>query len=80
MLREMAAAAMIVPTKVLSVPRVAELATCQWTEQLRAAPRKTTSLPAPVMSVSSTWKMKTAAGSPRVSSVRVPVIWALGSR
>ena len=58
------ARAMTVPTKVLVVPRVAELVTCQKTLQACAVPTSATVLLEWVVSVEPTWKMNTAVGSP----------------
>ena len=59
-----AACAMIVPTKVVPVPIVAELPICQNTLQADAPLIRTTLLLDAVVSDESTWKMNTAAGSP----------------
>jgi hypothetical protein len=61
-----------VPTKVVSVPSVAELPTCQYTPQGPPLIRATLE-PVAVVSVLPTLKMKTAFGSPPPSSVSVPV-------
>lgn len=71
----MEVSAMIVPTKLLPVPRVADSATCQKTWQLWASLRSTTLLLDAVVRPDPIWKMNTAAGSPSASSVRGPVIW-----
>ena len=64
--------ARMLPLKAVSVPRVAELPTCQNT--LQDSPlMKLTELSDAVVSVLPIWKMKTAAGSPSVLSVTVPV-------
>ena len=56
------------------VPSVAELVSCQKTLHAVPPPRTTTELFDAVIRVAPDWKMNTAAGSPRVSSVNVPVI------
>ena len=67
--------AMIVPLKVVLVPRVAELPTCQKTLEATAPPMSATALlPAAVVSVLPIWKMKTAFGSPLPLRVTVPVM------
>ena len=68
---------MIVPTKVESVPSVAEPATTQKTLQAWARPWSATWLPTPVVSeaaVELMMKMNTPSGSFWASSVRVLVI------
>ena len=72
----MLACATIVPIKVVVVPSVAELPTCQNT--LHAVPLLviTTVAPLAVVSVLPILKTNTAAESPCASSVRVPVNWA----
>jgi hypothetical protein len=65
--------ARIVPRKVESVPRVAELPTCQKTLQALAPLIRLTLLLDPVMSVEAVWKMKTASGLFWASRVTVPV-------
>ena len=65
--------AMTVPTNVVSVPRVAELPTCQKTLQACVPLIRATVLLEAVISVDPTWKMNTALGSPSASSVTVPV-------
>ena len=65
--------AITVPAKVVSVPSVAELPICQKTLHADASPTRATVALEAVMSVSADWKMKTASGSPRASSVTVPV-------
>ncbi|MCU1595991.1 MAG: hypothetical protein JWO12_3383 [Frankiales bacterium] len=62
-----------VPRKVLLVPNVAELPTCQKTEHALAPFTSTTWLADAVMRVLALWKTKTAFGSPMASRVRVPV-------
>ena len=69
----MLASAMTVPTKVVVVPMVAELPTCQKTLQACAPPWSATLLPDAVSRVEPAWKMNTAAGSPCASRVTVPV-------
>ncbi|CCH17135.1 Protein of unknown function [Micromonospora lupini str. Lupac 08] len=59
-----AAWAMMVPTKVVLVPIVAELPTCQNTLQADAPLIRTTLLLDAVVSDESIWKMNTAAGLP----------------
>jgi hypothetical protein len=56
--------AMMVPTKVVVVPRVAELPTCQNTLQGCAPSMRLTVLFDAVVSVDPAWKMKTELGSP----------------
>ena len=69
------ASAIMVPVKVVFVPRVAELPTCQVTFWAWAPLiRMTLLLPAAVVSVDTTWKIQTALGSPLPSRVRFPVI------
>ena len=65
--------AITVPTKAVSVPRVAELPTCQKTLQAWAPPRSATVLLLAVIRVLPAWKTNTASGSPWASRVRVPV-------
>jgi hypothetical protein len=65
--------AMVVPTKVVFVPNVAELPTCQKTLHAWAPLIRATVLFEAVMSVLADWKTKTARGSPCASRVRVPV-------
>jgi hypothetical protein len=60
------------------VPSVAELPTCQKTLHAVAPLRTTTELLDAVISVDDAWKMNTAAGSPWVSRVKVPVIPRVG--
>jgi len=69
----MLARAVTVPTKVVVVPMVAELPTCQKTLHACAPPWSATRLPLAVMSVVPAWKTKTAEESPWASSVTVPV-------
>ena len=61
------------PTKLVVVPIVAELPTCQYTLQAWAPPVSATALPLLVTSVEPAWNTKTASGSPWPSSVTVPV-------
>jgi hypothetical protein len=61
------------PTKLVVVPRVAELPTCQKTLQAFAPLISSTWLADAVVSVLPIWKMKTAFGSPCASRVSVPV-------
>ena len=65
--------AMMVPTNLELVPRVAELPTCQNTLQGCAPLTRMTLLAEAVVSVDPAWKMKTALGSPLALSVRAPV-------
>src|ERR1017187_4416144 len=59
------AKAMMVPLKIVLVPRVAELPTCQKTLEAWAPPMRFTALlPAAVVSVVPIWKMKTEFGLP----------------
>jgi hypothetical protein len=65
----------MVPLKVVLVPRVAELPTCQKTLAAWAPPmRFTLLLVAAVISVLPIWKMKTAFGLPLPLRVTVPVM------
>ncbi len=71
---------MIVPTKVVVVPRVAELPTFQKTLH-GSAPSISATLapvPDPVISVESAWKIQTELGSPAPSRVTVPVSPSVG--
>ncbi|MBM7493493.1 hypothetical protein JOD64_004715 [Micromonospora luteifusca] len=68
-----AAWAMMVPTKVVPVPIVAELPICQKMLQAEAPLIGTTLLSAAVVSEELTWKMNTAAGLPWPLSVNAPV-------
>ena len=70
----MAVKARMFPTKSESVPRVAELPTCQKTLPARAPLVRTTWLLEAVISVDPAWKIQTAFGLFVASSVRVPVI------
>jgi hypothetical protein len=70
------ARAMMVPTKSVSVPRVAELPTCQNTLHGEAPLMRLTLLPDAVVSVEPIWNTHTALGSPWASRVRSPVSWA----
>jgi hypothetical protein len=63
----------IFPLKVVVVPSIAELPTCQKTLQSWASFIRLTLLADAVVSVEPIWKMKTALGSPRASSTSVPV-------
>ena len=65
--------AMMVPTKVVPVPSVAELPTCQKTLQAFPPLRRTTRLFDAVVSALGTLKMKTEFGLPWKSSWSVPV-------
>lgn len=67
------ARASTVPTKVLPVPSVAELPTCQKTWHAWAPLSITTELADAVVSVDPIWKMNTAFGSPCPSRVNAPV-------
>ncbi len=67
------ARARTVPTKVELVPRVAELPTCQKTLQEACEVVNLTTLREPVIRVLEAWKMNTAFGFVRLSSVSVPV-------
>jgi hypothetical protein len=76
----MDASAIIVPAKIVLVPRVAELPTCQKTFPDTAPPERMTSLlPAAVVRVDTIWKIQTPFALPL--RVRFPVIpsegWAL---
>jgi hypothetical protein len=61
------------PTKVVAVPRVAELPTCQNTLHAWAPPMRRTVLLEAVISVDPAWKMNTAFGLLCPSRVTVPV-------
>jgi hypothetical protein len=61
------------PLKVVFVPRVAELPTCQKTLHASAPLIRATVLADAVVNVLPIWKMKTALGSPWASRVTVPV-------
>ncbi len=65
--------AMIVPTKVVLVPKVAELPTCQNTLHGEAPLIRATVLLDAVINVDPAWKIHTALGSPCASRVTVPV-------
>jgi hypothetical protein len=65
--------ARMLPTKVVSVPSVAELPTWKYTLHGEAPLINTTDEPLAVVSVLPIWNMKTALGSPSASSVSVPV-------
>ena len=67
------ASAMIVPTKLLVVPRVAELPTCQKTLHACAPFSSTTLLPEAEIKVEPAWKIKTASASPPPFRVTDPV-------
>jgi hypothetical protein len=65
--------AIMVPSKIVLVPRVAELPICQYTCSDRAPPdRMTWLLPAAVVRVDTTWKIQTPLALPL--RVRLPVI------
>ena len=66
------AEAMIVPTKRVPVPSVAEEPTCQKTLHACAPLMSSTVVFEPVISVEPIWKMNTAFGSPWASSVTLP--------
>ena len=63
---------MIVPTKLVPVPSVAEEPTCQKTLHACAPFTSETLVPEPVISVEPIWKMKTALGLPWALSVTLP--------
>ena len=65
--------AMMSPEKLLVVPSVAELPTCQYTLQACAPLIRFTLLADAVVSVEPAWKTKTVLGSPWASSVSAPV-------
>ena len=65
--------ARMLPTKVVSVPRVAELPTCQKTLHGDAPPISLTVLLDAVIKVDPAWKMNTALGSFCAFRVTVPV-------
>jgi hypothetical protein len=62
----------MVPLKIVVVPRVAELPTCQKIFLACAPPLRITWRPDVVVSVDAIWKMNTAFALPRASSVRSP--------
>jgi hypothetical protein len=70
--RVMSVSARMLPTKVVEVPRVAELPTVQKTLQACAPFSRITELEDAVVSVEAAWKMNTALGSPPPSRVRAP--------
>ena len=65
--------AMMVPTKVESVPSVAELPICQNTLHGDAPLMRSTRLADAVVRPEPIWKTQTALGSPSASRVSVPV-------
>jgi hypothetical protein len=64
--------ARMLPWKVVPVPIVAELPTCQKTLQAEASPVRTIVVPDAVVSADGIWKMKEASGLSPPSSVSVP--------
>ena len=66
--------ARMVPVKLVPVPSVAELPTCQKTLHGEAPLISATVLPEAVINVDPTWKIQTALGLPCAFNVRVPVI------
>src|SRR5580658_402233 len=74
--RPMLVSAIIVPTKSVPVPRVAELPTCQKTSHRCAPLMSATEALLAVIRVLPTWKIKTASGFPPASRVSVPVMAA----
>jgi hypothetical protein len=74
--RVMLVSATMFPARVVPVPRVAELPTCQNTPQLDALLMRRTDEALAVVSVLPILKMKTALELPCASSVSVPVNWA----
>jgi hypothetical protein len=66
------AKAMIVPTKRVPVPSVAEEPTCQKTLHACAPLISWTAVLEPVINVEPIWKINTALGSPCASSVTLP--------
>jgi hypothetical protein len=64
--------AMMVPTKVVLTPSVAELPTCQKTLHIEPPLMTLTVLSVPVINVDPAWKIQTALGSPWASRVTVP--------
>jgi len=68
--------AMMVPLKIESVPRVAELPTCQKMHSARAPLTRMIWVLEPVVSVEPIWKMKDRVGSPSASSVRFADVMA----
>lgn len=75
-LRVIEVSARMFPAKSVSVPRVAELPTCQKTRQGCAPLVTSTVALLAVVRVLPTWKMKTLSGLPRPSRVSWPVNWA----
>jgi hypothetical protein len=72
--------AMMVPTKVVLTPSVAELPTCQKTLHIEPPLMTLTVLSVPVINVDPAWKIQTALGSPCASRVTVPVrLMAVGA-
>ena len=78
--------AMMVPTKVELVPRVAELPTCQNTLHAEAPFVRSTRLEEAVVRASGIWNTQTAFGFPAASRIRSPVsptpaaaVWTPGS-
>ena len=67
---------MMLPTRSVFVPSVAELPTFQYTLQGAAPLMNTTLLFDAVVSAESIWKMNTAWASPWALSVNVPVSFA----
>jgi hypothetical protein len=74
--RLMLVRARILPVKVVPVPRVAELPTCQKTLQSFPPLITCTDETLAVVNVLPIWKMKTAAALPCAFSVKAPVSWA----
>ena len=74
--RVMLASAITVPTKLVPVPSVAELPTCQKTSHGCAPLINTTEASLAVISVLATLKMKTALGLPPALRVSAPVMAA----
>ena len=72
--------AMMLPTKSVRTPIVAELATCQNTLHGAEPLMNDTLLSTAVTSVESIWKMNTADGSFWALRVNVPVTWASATR
>ena len=64
---------MMVPTKAVLVPNVAEVPTCQKTLQGLAPLARTILESVAVIRVDVIWKIQTVSASPWASSVRVPV-------
>lgn len=67
------AAAKTLPTKMLEVPSVADVPTCQYTWQANAPPLSTTLDPAAVIREVPIWKYQASLDEPVPTSVKAPV-------